>query len=153
VNALAQRCGLRVPNSQTARFRSRRHTFLVKRFDRTADNQRVHFASAMTLTGRTDGDDASTGVSYLELARVLINDGAEPQASIRQIRVGAGCLPATKQSTAIRSPLFVSTIQRCGLHPSSGRHTRNMALSQEPRWPRSQVACAVRGCAREIRGQ
>jgi serine/threonine-protein kinase HipA len=85
VNALAQRCGLRVPNSQTARFKSRQHTFLVKRFDRTADNQRVHFASAMTLTGRTDGDDASTGVSYLELARVLINDGAQSQDDLREL--------------------------------------------------------------------
>jgi serine/threonine-protein kinase HipA len=85
LNALAQGCKLRVPNGQTARFNSRQHTFLVKRFDRTADDQRLHFASAMTLTGRTDGDDASTGVSYLELARVLINDGAQPQVDLREI--------------------------------------------------------------------
>jgi serine/threonine-protein kinase HipA len=85
VNALALRCGLRVPPSQTARFRSRQHTFLVKRFDRTADHQRLHFASAMTLTGHSDGDDASTGVSYLELARVLINDGAHPQDDLREL--------------------------------------------------------------------
>lgn len=85
VSALAQRCGLRVPPSQTARFNSRQHTFLVKRFDRTAASRRVHFASAMTLTGHTDGDDASTGASYLELARVLINDGARPREDLREL--------------------------------------------------------------------
>lgn len=85
VNALARGCQLRVPESQTKRFKHHQHTFLVKRFDREADHQRVHFASAMTLTGRTDGDDASTGVSYLELARVLISEGAEPQADLREL--------------------------------------------------------------------
>lgn len=85
VNALARGCRLRVPESQTTRFKHHQHTFLVKRFDREADHQRIHFASAMTLTGRTDGDDASTGVSYLELARVLINEGAEPQADLREL--------------------------------------------------------------------
>lgn len=85
VNALAGGCGLRVPDGQAKRFTSRQHTFLVKRFDRTATNERVHFASAMTLTGRTDGDDASTGVSYLELARVLINDGADTHADLREL--------------------------------------------------------------------
>jgi serine/threonine-protein kinase HipA len=85
VNALARGCGLRVSDSQIARFNSPQHTFLVRRFDRTANNDRVHFASAMTLTGRADGDDASTGVSYLDLARVIINDGAQPQADLREL--------------------------------------------------------------------
>lgn len=31
----------------------------------------------MTLCGHQDGDDASTGVSYLEIARVLIDHGAQ----------------------------------------------------------------------------
>jgi serine/threonine-protein kinase HipA len=85
VNVLARGCKLRVPESQIKRFKHDRRTFLVKRFDREADHQRLHFASAMTLTGRTDGDDASTGASYLELARVLINEGAETQADLREL--------------------------------------------------------------------
>ncbi|MEJ8823266.1 HipA domain-containing protein [Variovorax humicola] len=53
-------------------------------FDRTVDG-RLHFASAMTLTGRLDGDDASKGASYLEIARVLIDHGARTVADLREL--------------------------------------------------------------------
>ena len=39
----------------------------------------------MTLTGRKDGDDASTGASYLEIARVLIDHGAYTGADLREL--------------------------------------------------------------------
>jgi serine/threonine-protein kinase HipA len=85
VHTLARGCGLRVPESLARRFASRRHTFLVKRFDRTPSGRRLHFASAMTLTGHQDGDDATTGASYLELARVLIDHGAQTDADLREL--------------------------------------------------------------------
>jgi serine/threonine-protein kinase HipA len=81
---LAKGCGLSVPQSFARRFASPHHTFLVKRFDRTPQG-RIHFASAMTLTGRQDGDDASTGASYLEIARVLTDHGAQTQADLREL--------------------------------------------------------------------
>ena len=59
VQALARRCGLRVSDARARRFANPHHTFLVKRFDRTDTGRRLHFASAMTLTGHKDGDDAS----------------------------------------------------------------------------------------------
>lgn len=85
VQTLAIGCRLRVPEALTRRFASRRHTFLVRRFDRTDDGRRLHFASAMTLTGHSDGDAASTGASYLELARVLIEQGAHTGADLREL--------------------------------------------------------------------
>jgi serine/threonine-protein kinase HipA len=39
----------------------------------------------MTLTGHQDGDDASTGASYLELARVLIEQGANTNADLLEL--------------------------------------------------------------------
>ena len=39
----------------------------------------------MTLPGRTDGYAASTGASYLELARVLIDHGAQTSADLREL--------------------------------------------------------------------
>jgi serine/threonine-protein kinase HipA len=39
----------------------------------------------MNLTGHQDGDDASTGVSYLEIARVLMTDGASTYADLREL--------------------------------------------------------------------
>jgi serine/threonine-protein kinase HipA len=85
LQALARRCGLRVPEGLARRFANPYHTFLVKRFDRTESGRRLHFASAMTLTGRRDGDDAAQGASYLELARVLIDHGAQTDADLSEL--------------------------------------------------------------------
>ena len=84
LQTLAQGCGLMVPQSQVRRFANSHHTFLVRRFDRTPEG-RLHFASAMTLTGHRDGDDASTGASYLEIARVLIDHGAQTGTDLREL--------------------------------------------------------------------
>jgi serine/threonine-protein kinase HipA len=85
VQTLAIGAGLRVSESQARRFAHAHHTFLVRRFDRTDAGQRLHFASAMTLTGHKDGDDASTGVSYVEIARVLVDHGAQTNADLREL--------------------------------------------------------------------
>lgn len=85
VQTLAQACGLRVPAALARRFANPHHSFLVKRFDRTALGQRLHFASAMTLTGHKDGEDESSGVSYLELARVLIDHGAQTDVDLHEL--------------------------------------------------------------------
>ena len=85
VHTLARGCDLQVPQGIARRFASPHHTFLVQRFDRTAGGRRLHFASAMTLTGRTDGDDASTGANYLEIARVLIDHGAQTEVDLREL--------------------------------------------------------------------
>ncbi len=85
VQTLAIGCGLRVSESQARRFAHAHHTFLVRRFDRTDAGRRLHFASAMTLTGHKDGDDASTGVSYLEIARVLMDHGAQTNEDLREL--------------------------------------------------------------------
>ena len=85
VQTLARGCGLRVPDGLARRFASPHHSFLVKRFDRTDRGRRLHFASAMTLTGREDGEGASTGASYLELARVLIEQGSDTRADLLEL--------------------------------------------------------------------
>lgn len=85
VHTLALRCELRVADALARRFANAHQTFLVKRFDRTDAGRRLHFASAMTLTGRKDGDDASTGASYLEIARVLIDQGVQTDADLREL--------------------------------------------------------------------
>lgn len=85
LHTLARGCALQVPASMARCFARAQHTFLVKRFDRTAIGRRLHFASAMTLTGHQDGEDASTGVSYLEIARVLIEHGAQTDADLQEL--------------------------------------------------------------------
>ena len=82
VNALAKRAGVDTAESQRRRFGSRHHTFLSKRFDRSKRGERVHFASAMTLLERRDGEE---GASYLDLARVLLQQGAHAARDLAQL--------------------------------------------------------------------
>ncbi len=72
IHTLGAACGLNFAEGDYKQLGNEHHTFLVRRFDRVGPEERLHFASAMTLTNHTDGDDCSTGVSYLELAEVLI---------------------------------------------------------------------------------
>jgi len=67
---MALNCDISVPESRIVNIGARYHTFMVKRFDRTAD-KRVFFASAMTMLGRVDTDEAS----YLEIAEFLATYG------------------------------------------------------------------------------
>ncbi len=67
---LARRCGITVPQSRLLRIGNGYHTFLVKRFDRSGSTRRF-FASAMTLLGHVDSEDAS----YLELAEFVATYG------------------------------------------------------------------------------
>jgi serine/threonine-protein kinase HipA len=85
VHTLAKRCGLRVPESDARTFASDHHTFMVRRFDRGPAGTRIHFASAMTLTGHVDGDDASSGASYLEIADIIGTQGANPTADLLEL--------------------------------------------------------------------
>jgi serine/threonine-protein kinase HipA len=77
--------GIEMAHTMLKKFNSNHHTFLSKRFDRTPNGNRIHFASAMTLLQYQDGDDASSGVSYLHLAEFLIREGAEPDKDLEQL--------------------------------------------------------------------
>lgn len=72
---LAIMCGLNVPEAKLETFSKNGSTFLVKRFDRMG-TQRIHFSSAMTLLGKTDGDDDS---SYLDIAAFIKSNGCAPR--------------------------------------------------------------------------
>lgn len=81
---LAKKARITTSDSMVRLLTRRQHTFLTKRFDR-AKARRIHFASAMTLLQRQEGDDASTGASYLELAEFLMRQGAESTQDLEQL--------------------------------------------------------------------
>ena len=81
-HALATRAGVTIPEAKAQRLGSRHHTFLSRRFDRTPGGARLHFASAMTLLQRADGEP---GASYLELAEIIIQQGARPTTDLEQL--------------------------------------------------------------------
>ena len=85
VHELANRAGLQVATARTSKFGSDHHTFMTKRFDRTTDGRRVHFASAMTLLQRSDGDNAASGASYLELAELIMKSGSQTDHDLKEL--------------------------------------------------------------------
>lgn len=84
VHDLAALCGLNVPEAKCEKFSPLGSTFLVKRFDRR-EGRRVHFASAMTLLGKTDGASASDGSSYLDIAGFIKSYGAQPKKDLMEL--------------------------------------------------------------------
>ncbi|MDP4280954.1 MAG: HipA domain-containing protein [Bacteroidota bacterium] len=85
VHELAFRAGITVPKAAITRLGSPCHTFLSKRFDRTVDNRRIHYASAMTLLQRKDGDDAYSGVSYLDLVSFIRSECTEVNKNLEEL--------------------------------------------------------------------
>jgi len=82
VNELASQAGIQMASGMVRQYNSDHHTYLSKRFDRTSNGARIHFASAMTLLGQTDG---ATGLSYLELAEFIMRLGASPNSDLEQL--------------------------------------------------------------------
>ena len=82
---LAQHAKIVMPDAKIEKFNNPYHTFLSKRFDRTDSGERIHFASAMTLLQRVDGDDHSVGASYLELAEFIIREGMRIEQDLEQL--------------------------------------------------------------------
>lgn len=65
---LARLAGISVSDWKVEKYNSGYHTFQTERFDRNEEGRRIHYTSAMTLLGYSDGADAASGASYLELA-------------------------------------------------------------------------------------
>jgi serine/threonine-protein kinase HipA len=84
VNQLAINAGINAAEGKLLQFNNQYHTYLTKRFDRTAAGERIHFASAMTLLGHTDGAEAS-GASYLELMEFISRNGAAVEKDLEEL--------------------------------------------------------------------
>lgn len=82
---IATNAGIKVSPSMLRQFNSKHHTFLNQRFDRNVKGERIHFASAMTLLGYNDGADYNDGVSYLELAEFLIQNGSNVKEDLKEL--------------------------------------------------------------------
>lgn len=81
---LATSAKIIMPEAKVQQFNNQYHTFLTKRFDRNSNNERLHFASAMTLLGYSDGD-GSTNASYLDIAQFIMEQGANPSFDLEQL--------------------------------------------------------------------
>lgn len=85
LHELAKACGIHVPEARLQKFSGKHHTFLSKRFDRTDEQKRIHFASAMTLLGLQDGADHVEGVGYLDLVGFIMQRSPESKEDLEQL--------------------------------------------------------------------
>ncbi len=81
---LAIACGIEMAESKIEQISGGYHTFLTKRFDRENGN-RIHFASAMTMTGNTEDTLKTKASSYLDIVDVIINYGTDVEDNLHQL--------------------------------------------------------------------
>lgn len=84
VHDLAYECGLEVPQAKIERFSKIGSTFLTKRFDRN-NERRIHFSSAMTLLGKSDGASSYDGCSYLDIVSFIKEYGENPTKDLEEL--------------------------------------------------------------------
>lgn len=66
------------------------HTMCLHRFDRPMaygpkKNRRIHFASAMSLLGLTDGADAAGGYGYLDIADFIVQHCTDVEKNLEEL--------------------------------------------------------------------
>ena len=82
---LAKNAGINVAHTEVLSVGEKYHTLLSKRFDRTPEDRRVHFASAMTLLGLSDGDNATTGHGYLDIVDFILQNCTNVEANLQEL--------------------------------------------------------------------
>ena len=82
---LAKKSGVTAADTSVIETGGKYHALLSKRFDRTSDGRRKHFASAMTLLGLTDGCDAKTGNGYLDIVDFILQNCCNVEDNLRQL--------------------------------------------------------------------
>lgn len=82
---LAKKAGVIAAETSVIPTGDKYHALLSKRFDRMADGRRIHFASAMTLLGLSDGSNAQTGNGYLDIVDFILQSCCQVEDNLRQL--------------------------------------------------------------------
>ena len=121
VHDIARKCGINVPESKIQKYSDLGSTFLVKRFDRTFDlagnENRIHFASAMTMLGMRDGN--TEGVGFLELADIVNKITSNTNKELEQLfRRVVFDIAISNQDNHLRNHGFLLIDNKWTLSPS-----------------------------------
>ncbi|HQS23184.1 MAG TPA: HipA domain-containing protein [Sediminibacterium sp.] len=84
VYQLALDAGINMSLSKIEKISGKFHTFFTKRFDRV-NGERIHFASAMTMTGNNEDTIRDKAGSYLEIAEFIQFHGSNISADLEQL--------------------------------------------------------------------
>ena len=84
VYELALLSGIKMAPSRLEKILGRHHSFFTKRFDREG-GERIHFSSAMTMTGNSEEKLRENPASYLEIAEFISNFGVHIDENLHQL--------------------------------------------------------------------
>jgi len=81
---LALQAGISMSECRLEKIRGKQHTFFTKRFDRIK-SERLHFSSAMTMTGNTEELLKKNPASYLDIAAFIQDNCANVTQNLQQL--------------------------------------------------------------------
>lgn len=144
---LAAHAGINVSAHKLLTLGTTGRTYAARRFDREGENRRL-FASAMTLIGRRDGDQAS----YLEIAMAIADHGAvgsiEKDLEELFCRVVFSVLVANRDDhlrnhAFIRSPAGWRLAPAFDLNPTPEKPFHTLALDERNSEPSLEIVRAT----------
>lgn len=80
---LAIKAGIEMAECKIEKVSGKYHTFFTKRFDRMG-KERIHFSSAMTMTGNNEDTIKSQPASYLDIVEFIQNYGCKVNENLHQ---------------------------------------------------------------------
>jgi len=83
-HTLGMSAGLNMAQAKIQKISGRYHTYFTRRFDR-ANGARIHFASAMTMTGNNEDTIRDSPASYLDLVEFIQGHGADVEANLEEL--------------------------------------------------------------------
>lgn len=81
---LARNAGIEMAPSKIEKISGKHHTFFTKRFDRIGKD-RIHFSSAMTMTGYNEDILRTETASYLNLVEFILDNGTNVNDNLQQL--------------------------------------------------------------------
>lgn len=84
VYELARKAGINMATCRIEKIKGKHHTFFTKRFDRDKQT-RIHFASAMTMTGNNEDTIRDNPASYLDIADFIQTHGVNVEENLHQL--------------------------------------------------------------------
>lgn len=81
---LALNAGIKMAPCKLEKISGNYHTFFTKRFDREGAT-RIHFSSAMTMTGFNENTLRTETASYLDIAEFILTYGVDIEANLKQL--------------------------------------------------------------------
>ena len=116
---LAKEAGVVAAETSVIETGEKYHALLSKRFDRTSEGRRKHFASALTLLGLTDGCDAKMGNGYLDIVDFILQNCCDVEQHLRQLyRRVAFTIAIGKSDDHFRTHGFLLTPRGWTLSPA-----------------------------------